>query len=191
MGSSRLQVSKTAGFTLIELMVVISLIAILSAVIIPEMRGSFKDAVLRGASRKFIDVFGLANGRAVALHQIHRVRLERLKGQFVLERQTTRGGRTARFVPVREISGGEGTLNPHVTFELHPTLSDPAAPAASEPAVRRSETSIGRTLEAITFYPDGTADAAELVLRDDAGFRLSLRLNPVTARVRVTVPDRP
>lgn len=191
MGSPRFQAPRTVGFTLIELMVVISLIAILSAVIIPEMRGSFKDAVLRGASRKFIDVFGLANGRAVALHQIHRVRLDRLKGQFVLERSSTRGGRTAMFVPVREISGGEGTLNPHVTFELRPTVSGPTAPAASEPAVRRSEPSGGRALEAVTFYPDGTADAAELVLRDDAGFRLSLKLNPVTARVRVTVPDRP
>ena len=39
--------------------------------------------------------------------------------------------------------------------------------------------------EPIFFYPDGTADASEIVLRDRDGFRLALRINPVTARVRI------
>jgi len=39
--------------------------------------------------------------------------------------------------------------------------------------------------DAITFYPDGTADASEILLRDRDGFRVALRINPVTARVRI------
>ena len=38
--------------------------------------------------------------------------------------------------------------------------------------------------QTITLYPDGTADAVEIVLRDREGFRLGLRINPITARVQ-------
>src|ERR1022692_2607980 len=37
--------SSTSGFTLIELMVVIVLIAVMTAMIIPEMKGTFEDAL--------------------------------------------------------------------------------------------------------------------------------------------------
>jgi predicted secreted protein len=42
--------------------------------------------------------------------------------------------------------------------------------------------------DAISFYPDGTADAAEIQLRDRDGFQLLLQLNPVTGRVHITEP---
>ncbi|MDB6077847.1 MAG: hypothetical protein JWO82_1594, partial [Akkermansiaceae bacterium] len=34
-------------------------------------------------------------------------------------------------------------------------------------------------------YPDGTADAWEIHLRDRAGFQLALRINPITASVHI------
>jgi hypothetical protein len=37
----------------------------------------------------------------------------------------------------------------------------------------------------ILFNPDGTADAREIRLRDRDGFRLGLRINPVTARIHI------
>ena len=39
--------------------------------------------------------------------------------------------------------------------------------------------------DTISFYPDGTADAAIILLQDRGGFRLGLKLNPITARVHV------
>ena len=44
--------------------------------------------------------------------------------------------------------------------------------------------------DAISFYPDGTADAAMIILQDRAGFRLGLKLNPITARVHVFELER-
>ncbi len=188
MRPSRLNARIPAAFTLIELMVVITLVAILSAVLIPEMRGSFEGALLRGASRKFIDLFGLANGRAVALQQTHRIRLNRVTGRFVLERQTSQTRRATGFVPVRELSGSEGMIDHRIAFELRPTG---AAAADPNPSLPRREPAMTPPTDTLNFYPDGTADAAELTLRDQAGFRVLLRLNPTTARVRVSSLSRP
>jgi hypothetical protein len=44
--------------------------------------------------------------------------------------------------------------------------------------------------KAILFYPDGTAENREIVLEDKSGFRLALRLNPVTARVHIVEKER-
>src|SRR5512141_2261447 len=59
------------GFTLIEMMVVIILIGILTAAIIPEMRGTYQDALLRATSRELINEFGLASSRAISRNQVH------------------------------------------------------------------------------------------------------------------------
>jgi hypothetical protein len=45
--------------------------------------------------------------------------------------------------------------------------------------------------EAIVFYPDGTADRKEIVLTDREGFHLTLRINPLTARVELMEKERP
>jgi len=41
----------------------------------------------------------------------------------------------------------------------------------------------------VNFYPDGTADSVEVVLRDEAGFGLRLRIDPITARVEILELD--
>src|SRR6266702_4217495 len=42
----------TSAFTLMELLVVCLLIAVMAAIIVPEMRSSFEDALLRSSGRK-------------------------------------------------------------------------------------------------------------------------------------------
>jgi hypothetical protein len=44
---------------------------------------------------------------------------------------------------------------------------------------------------AVTFYPDGTADARQIELADRDGFRLALRINPITSRVQITKMEHP
>jgi prepilin-type N-terminal cleavage/methylation domain-containing protein len=155
--------SSVSGFTLIELMVVLVLISIMSAVIVGEMGGTFHDALLRSTGRQLTSVFSLASSRAISQDRMHQVRFDRETGRYAVE--TRRHG---EFVPVEALGGSHGTIDSHIALRL------------------RGE---GMT-DAISFYPDGTADEREIELRDPEGFGLALRINPVTSRVQLIQLER-
>jgi type II secretion system protein H len=179
------------GFTLIELMVVLVIIAIMTAVIIPEMRGTFEEALLRSTARKLVNVFSLAYSRAVTVNQLHRVRLDRKTGRYTMERTVREGEEGSGFVPVRDIAGSEGELDTRITIEFRRSEEPPAEGRETQgPVISEEESRNQDTRDVIAFHPDGTADSGELLLRDREGFRLVLRINPTTARVQIIELER-
>jgi general secretion pathway protein H len=175
---------RKSAFTLLELMVVIVLMGILTAMILPEMRGTYEDALLRSTSRKLVNVFTLANTRSIGLNQLHRVRLDIKAGRYALERKARENELRKGFVPVDNAHGGEGVLDSRITIEFH-------RPAQESPEMAGSVSEQNQTFEdTISFYPDGTADAGEILLRDRQGFALALRINPVTARIEILELER-
>lgn len=165
-----------------ELMIVVVIIGIMTAMILPEMRGTYEDAILRSTSRDLVNVFDLAASRAITLNQMHRVRLDPTTGQYQVERRVRSGG-AIDFVPVTDISGGAGTLDKRITIEVHQPDD-----VASEPV--DALTPAPDLTEAISFYADGTSDGALVTLQDRQGFRLGLKLNPITARVRIVEVEK-
>jgi len=172
------------AFTLIEMMVVVLLISVLTALIIPEMKGTFEDALLRTTSRQLLDAFALASSRAVTLNQDCRVKLDLAEGRYVVERLVVSAGRED-FVPLKDVDGCEGKLDQRIAIEVVPAeaaLADGDEPAPAEPTADSADP------DCISFYADGTAAAMEVRLRDRSGYLLKLRLNPVTARAWVIEP---
>lgn len=176
------------AFTLIELMVVIAIIGIVTAVIIPEMKGTFQDALLRSSSRELINIFDLTSSRAVSLNQLRRVRLDEKTGRYQVEKSVVENGRE-NFVPADDVPGGKGGLDARISLEFHrPPENAAEGNPPSEASVAGNDGPASETV--IAFYPDGTADAGEVLLRDREGFRTVLRINPITARVHVVEIER-
>ena len=174
---------RVRGFTLIEMVVVIALIGIMAAVIIPEMKGTFDDALLRSSGRELVNTFNLASSQAIAFGRLYRVRFDSPGDRFVVERQV-RDGALEDFVPLKDVPGAEDQWDSRISVEIN------ASSAASPEDDSNIHPAVEAAPDSISFYPDGTADAAEIRLRDRAGYELLLQLNPVTARVRVSVPSQ-
>lgn len=176
------------GFTLIELMVVLVLIAVLTAVMIPEMRGTFENEQLRATSRELIRGLGIAHSQSITVNQSHRLIIDRERNRYRVERLARAEDAGTGFVPARGVPGAEGAWNERITIEFRPppgAAADGGGTTASASAARPAEAGGASAPNIIRFHPDGTADGAEIHLRDRAGFGLALRLNPITARVRV------
>ena len=173
------------GFTLVELMVVMVLIGILSAMILPEMKGTFADALLRASGRDMVNVLKLAYSRSVSLNQIHIVRIDEKNGRYVVERRMAGRGNQARWEPLEGVSGSSGNIDTRITLEVRKTNDSGASESESQSdrvAKPDHEVAPGNI---VTFYPDGTADGADILLRDRAGFGLRLRIDPITSRVEI------
>ena len=168
-------------------MVVVTILGILTAMIIPEMKGSYQDALLRSASRDLINVFDLTYSRAVSLNQTRRFRLDEKTGRYLVEKQIYENGQE-NFVPVNDV-GCAGTVNSKITVAFHRPDEKPVAPGDQTAAPKTDEQPRpeGAT---IAFYPDGTADPGTLELTDPDGFRLALKINPITARSHVEEMER-
>lgn len=177
-------------------MVVVVLIGIMTAMIIPEMKGTFEDALLRSTSRKLVGALNLAYSQAVTVNQLHRLRIDQTKGRYVLEKMAQEGEGIGGFVPVRDLPGCEGELDRRISIEIRKPNED-ATPPASDEAVRAEPRSASdedlpvlNDSDVFVFYGDGTTEAREVILKDRDGFRLALRINPTTARVQIVELER-
>jgi type II secretion system protein H len=173
-----------SAFTLIELVIVIVIVGIAAAVIIPEMKGGYQDALLRSASRDLVNVFSIASSRAVSLNQLHRVRIEASTGRYVIEKRTRESVQGDEYKALDDVSEAQGTVDKRITVRVHNVDDSLAAAPASEINQTRPD------IDSISFYSDGTADAAELLLRDRQGYRMALRVNAVTAHVKILDLER-
>jgi len=130
-----------------------------------------------------VNVFDLAYSRAVSLNQLRRVRLDEKTGHYLVEKRVLENG-LENFIPANDVPGDHGELDSRIAIEFRqPAENSTGANMQAENAPASDETAANQMT--VNFYPDGTADAGEILLRDRDGFRLILRINPITARVHV------
>jgi type II secretion system protein H len=173
-----------SAFTLMELMLVLALIAIMAAMIVPEMKGSMEDALLRSSARKMVDLFNITYSRAVSLNQQHRIHLNPASGQYFVERQNDDLEDPRPFIPITDQNEFRGQIDSRIAVEIRPTPQE-----ISNEQILEEQPKAQFASEGINFYADGTADGCEIVLRDRMGVELILQLSAITANVHIA--ERP
>jgi len=166
-------VRQAQGYTLLELMVVLVVIGIMTALIVPELRGAYRSAVLESSAREVLWALRLAHSQAVTTGRSVRFRWDARAHRYLLEveppESSSRAPKDApvAFLPLENVPGAAGRLDPEVSIEVRSVMEDDArvGPAGVE------------------FHADGTADAAELHLTGAGGAHVTLAVTPSTARV--------
>jgi type II secretion system protein H len=154
-----------SGFTLVELMIVLILIGIFSALMLGEMRGTYEDALLRTTARKVISTASLANSQAVTSQRTHSLLVE--PGRIRIQTGSASE-------PIEDEK-----LDSRIQIAVREALPD------DEELADEREPEPKTRLENIRYLPDGTADRREIVLRDRMGVELTLQVNPVNGRIRI------
>ena len=172
--SKRRVLARKRGFTLVELLVVIVLIGIVTAVILPEMRGTQGDAQLRAATRKILNVCALASSRAVTLNQDQVVRIQG-EEYFLESARKKKDGKSKE--PER------GKFSSKITVSILQIPQEDSKENEAQEPTSDSDNSL-------KFFSDGTAEAKIIELKDRDGFGLKLRMNPTIARFRVSEISR-
>lgn len=76
--------NNTAGFTLLEMLVVLALVAVVSAVAVPVAGGAIQTLRLQSAARHVAAALRLARGRAIRHQEIHLVSVDQGQGRVTV-----------------------------------------------------------------------------------------------------------
>jgi prepilin-type N-terminal cleavage/methylation domain-containing protein len=161
-GSDPSRSRSQAGFTLLELLVVMLILSVLVGVSVPQFRGTFRHLQLQVVASEVATLLTYAGRRAVARGEVLRVHFD-VEGR--------------RYWLVMAPQG-----SPAETSE---TISGKFGRVASVPA----SISLAPSTRNVTFYPDGRADRFELVISDDSSRSFRLATDVRTGRVKLVESD--
>lgn len=187
-----------SAFTLVELTVVIVLVAILSALILPEMAGTYADAKLKSTARRLLALCSFASSQAVSYNQTQRIRFDQTTRQFRLlaASRSDEGTKNRRSSTPGDIET-QGQWDPSIRLRIQDAAGAPSPDQTDthdSPSARgsaKSPTSGTKEGNVLVFFADGTALARQVSLEDEGGFRLILDINALTSRVRIADTRRP
>jgi len=155
------------GFTLVELVVVIVVVAVLATAIVPRLSAGTGSARLRSAASRLLTAARYARDFAVTRRCVCRLGIDSDEGRYGL---AYRAGPAEEFRPMRGVGGQE-------------RLSEPLRFAKVRIARRRDDGTVAEA-KGVVFTPTGTADAAVVQITD--GRRtISIVVAPNTARARL------
>lgn len=170
-----------AGFTLIEIMVVVIILGIIAGVMIPNLGGSIDSTRLETASGRIAELLDYCYNAAVATGRVHGVIFSPDGRQYKVVVETPPDAENPE--------SDQPTLEP---VKLPGMIESPlpdgiklAEAAAFEEDLLTTEEGEVRVL----FFPDGTTEFANLTLSDDKGAKRVVKLNGLSGTISVEVPS--
>jgi prepilin-type N-terminal cleavage/methylation domain-containing protein len=164
-----------AGFTLIEIVLVVVIIGIAAAVAVPAFAKSFRGAKLRASTRLALGMHRNAQTKAVLGQRYVAILFDEVKGTLELVDQGQTGQKKDAFF--EDVGGGS------------------EAPVPQSMLVRKLEEGVkivsfegGKEVDGIyyvRYYPNGMCDAFELELGDDENRSARIKVDAVTGKAKV------
>lgn len=165
---TQFETTRRGGFSLIELILVVTLIAIISSVVVPIYSNSLKTVNADYAQRDIIALLKYAQERAITDTTHYRFYVDETKRQYWLMRLETTDDGERLFVEVMEKQARRRTWSEQVEIEVIKAFED-------------------RDLDAsfLEFYPSGACDYGEFLLKRDDGTEIEIEVAGRVGQIEV------
>lgn len=163
--------TRSRGVTYLELIIVLMIMAMVTVAVVPQWRGSFTALTFRQAQSSLIGALRYAHSRAIAQRQLVRVAVvtDDQPGYQVF---VQRPDQADDWQPIPGRFGRRRLLPDGTLMEM-------LAPDGG-----------ARTPPAVTFYPNGRADPAQIVLRTPRGPSATIIVDAATGQIQVKASDQ-
>ena len=166
------------GFSLLELLLVLALIGLLSALIVPSLSNSLTNVHLKAATKKTAAVFRYAGNQAIAKKKPFLVIFDKAGGWLA-------------FMDKPLLKVQDESDNPREAFKSLPSsakvYSFPKDIIIEKLVVGDKEISEGQSV--FLFYPNGSCSGGEVVLQASNSRSYLIKLDPIIGTAKIESPE--